>query len=301
MPSLPSVHRPGPERTQCVSSTLNHVADVTMDVESGTSASGVTQLRRRWAVPSPQAAILLVHGIGEHSGRYQHVGRFFAARGYDVEAFDNRGFGESGGRRGHIDSFSIYLDDIEERLDARRALGVPTVLFGHSLGGLMSANYLTDDREQPDYAVLSSPALSAEVPMWQRVAAPILGRVSPKLFVPSDIDGAILTRDVSVQQAYTDDPLRVGGATAGFGFETLQTMKAVTESLHRISTPTYVLHGANDQLVPVEVSQPLERLPGVTYRVWPGLLHECLNEPEQDDVMAEIDGWLKDQLAGRTD
>jgi alpha-beta hydrolase superfamily lysophospholipase len=273
-----------------------------MELDSGTSASGVTQLRRRWAVPTPRAAILLVHGIGEHSGRYQHVGRFFADRGYDVEAFDNRGFGESGGRRGHIDSFSIYLDDIEERLDARRTLGVPTVLFGHSLGGLMSASYLSEagPRDQPDYAVLSSPALSAEVPMWQRVAAPVLGRLSPKLFVPSDIDGAILTRDVSVQQAYTDDPLRVGGATAGLGLETLQAMKTVSESLDRITTPTYVLHGAGDQLVPIEVSQPLEKLPSVTYRAWPGLLHECLNEPEQNDVMAEIDGWLTDQLAGQT-
>lgn len=268
---------------------------------TATTADGTAQLRRRWAVNSPKAAILLVHGIGEHSGRYEHIGRFFAEKGYDVEAFDNRGFGESGGPRGHVDSFSDYLDDIGERLEARRALGVPTVLFGHSLGGLMSASYLTESRDQPDLAVLSSPAISAEVPMWQRVAAPILGRVSPKLFVPSDIDGAALTRDVEVQQAYTDDPLRVGGATAGLGFETFQTMRKVGESLHRLDTPTYVFHGDEDPIVPIGVSRPLADLPGVTYRVWPGLRHECMNEPEQNEVMAGIDEWLTNQLVDQKD
>lgn len=281
--------------------TLSIVADVGMAVDTATLADGTAQLRRRWQVGTPRASILIVHGIGEHSGRYEHVGRFFADAGYDVEAFDNRGFGESGGRRGHIESFADYLVDIEERLDARRELGVPTVLFGHSLGGLMAAGYLVDNRPQPDFAVLSSPAIGAEVPAWQRVAAPVLGRVSPKLFVPSEIEAAGLTRDVAVQKAYVDDPLRVAGATAGFGFEIFKAMKRVNESIHRLSVKTYVLHGDKDPIVPIEVSRPLADLPNVTYRAWPGLLHECLNEPEQDEVMAEVDLWLTDQLESRTD
>ncbi|MEM7273266.1 MAG: lysophospholipase [Actinomycetota bacterium] len=273
------------------------MSDVTMAVETATTADGTKQLRRRWAVDEPRAAILLIHGIGEHSGRYQHVGQYFADRGYDLETFDNRGFGESGGRRGHIGSFSLYLDDLQERLAIRRELGVPTVLFGHSLGGLISSRYLVSRRPQPDLAVLSSPAIDATAPRWQKLFAPLLGRVAPTMFFPSEIDGQGLSRDVEVQEAYTNDPLLVAGATAGLGMGIFDAMKTVRSRMDRIELPTYVLHGTDDPVVPIEASRPLERLPNVTYRAWDGLLHECLNEPEQDEVMAEIDGWLTDRLA----
>ncbi len=266
-------------------------------VESVTLPDGHSQLRRRWQVEEPRAAIQLVHGIGEHSGRYDHVGHFFGRRGYDVAAFDNRGFGESGGRRGHIDSFGQYLDDIEERLAERRSLDVPVVLLGHSLGGLMAANYLVDRRPQPDLGILSSPALAAVVPLWQKLGAPVLGRLAPTVFIPSEIDGVGLSRDPEVQQAYTNDPLLVAGATTRLGHEVFSAMKTTNARLDRLSVPTYVLHGDEDPVVPPEASKPLDGLPGVTYRSWVGLRHECMNEPEQDEVMGEIDAWLTGRLA----
>ena len=269
-----------------------------MTVETAATSDGLEQLRRRWPVAEPAAAILVIHGIGEHSGRYQHVGRFFAQQGYDVASFDNRGFGRSGGERGHVDSFDQFLDDIEERLAERRSLGAPVVLFGHSLGGLMAADYLVGDRPQPDLAVLSSPALAAEVPRWQRVAAPVLGRLRPRMFFPSAIDGDGLSRDPEVGQAYAADPLLVAGGTAGLGYEVFRAMARVNERLDRLRVPTYVLHGDADPVVPVTASAPLGHLDGVTRRVWPDLLHECLNEPEQDEVMGEIERWLADHLAG---
>lgn len=267
-----------------------------MTVETGATRDGVEQLRRRWSVDEPRGAILLVHGIGEHSGRYQHVGQFFAEHGFDVAAFDNRGFGRSGGARGHIARFDLFIDDIEERLDERRSLGVPVVLFGHSLGGLMATDYLVGDRPEPDLAVLSSPALAAEVPLWQRVAAPVLGRMRPRMFFPSEIEGAGLSRDVEVQRAYTEDPLLVAGATARLGHEVFQAMARVSENLDRLRVPTYVLHGGADPVVPPPASKPLAGLDVVTRRLWPDLRHECLNEPEQDEVMGEIEAWLLARL-----
>lgn len=272
------------------------MTDVMMTVETGAASDGTGQLRRRWTAPRPVAALLLVHGIGEHSGRYQHVGRFFAERGVDVAGFDNRGFGRSGGRRGHIDRFEQYLDDIADRLAERRSLGAPVVLLGHSLGGLMATSYLTSDRLQPDLAVLSAPALAAEVPRWQRVVAPILGRIRPTMFIPSEIDGDGLSRDLEVQQAYASDPLLVAGATAGLGHQVFRAMQEVRERLDLIRVPTYVLHGEADPVVPIAASRPLADLDCVTYRAWPGLLHECLNEPEQNDVMVEIHTWLEQHL-----
>lgn len=265
--------------------------------EFATTHDGLNQLRRRWVpVGAPRAALLLVHGIGEHSGRYEHVGATFAEAGIDVLAFDQRGFGATEGRRAHVKAFDHFLDDLEPLLADRRALGVPVILMGHSLGGLISTTYLMSGRPQADLAVLSSPALAAELPRWQRVAAPVLGVVTPRLKIPTDFDGSILSRDEAVQTGYEQDPLRVPASTARLGREVLRAMKAVDLTLDRLRLPTYVLHGSDDMLVPPSASEPLEQLPNVTRRVWNGLRHECLNEPEKFEVMTEIVTWLDAQL-----
>ncbi len=240
----------------------------------------------------------MVHGLGEHSGRYEHVGSFLASRGFDTLGFDNRGFGQSGGRRAHIDSFSEFIDDVEDLLVERRTLGVPVVLMGHSLGGLMVTAYLASERPSPDLAIISAPALQAVVPAWQRTMASLVGRVAPKVFVPSKIDETTLSRDVEVQRAYLDDPLVFGGTTAGFGKEVLKAVADTAAKVGRIQIPTYVLHGGQDVLVPTAASESLGQLPNVTRKVWPDLRHECLNEPEQADVLDGIAEWLEGQLGG---
>lgn len=172
------------------------------------------------------------------------------------------------------------------------------VLFGHSLGGLISAAYLLSGRPRPDLLVLSSPAISARVPRWQRLLAPPLSRLVPRLFVPAGLDAELLSHDPEVQDAYRNDPLRVVGSTARFGAEVFTTMATTEVALDRIVVPTYVFHGSEDELVPPEVSKPLAALPNVTYRLWSGRRHECMNERSNEEVMAEIAQWLDDRLAG---
>ena len=241
--------------------------------------------------------MLLVHGIGEHSGRYEHVGAAFAAAGIDVLAFDQRGFGDSAGERAYVDSFDDYLADIEPLLDDRRSHELPVILMGHSLGGLVAASYLVSERPQPDLAVLSSPALSANMPAWQRVLAPIIGTIAPKFRLEADFDGSVLTRDEAVGAVYENDPLRVKASSARLGREILRAMSSTSASLDQLRVPTYVLHGDADELVPPSASAPLGKLDNVTRRVWDNLRHECLNEPERDEVIAEIVTWLDAQLA----
>ena len=240
--------------------------------------------------------MLLVHGIGEHSGRYEHIGSAFAEAGIDVLAFDQRGFGKTEGRRAHVTTFDEFQADVEELIAERQSLGVPVILMGHSLGGLISTSYLVSERAQPDLAVLSAPALSAELPTWQRIAAPVLGTIAPGLKIPADFDGSVLSRDEAVQVAYETDPLRVPASTARLGRETLRAMKTANKALHRLRLPTYVLHGSDDALVPPAASEPLEQLPNVTRRVWEGLRHECMNEPEHPEVIAEVVTWIDIQL-----
>ena len=265
--------------------------------EMARAHDGAEQLRRHWApTGSVRAAMLIVHGIGEHSGRYEHVGAAFADAGVDVLAYDQRGFGRSGGIRAHVDDFDEYLDDVEVLLAARRELGVPVILLGHSLGGLVATAYLVSGRPQPDLAVLSAPALGAQLPGWQRTLAPVVGKVVPRLKIPADFDGALLSRDEAVQVAYENDPLRVPFSTASLGREILATMKTTRATLDRLRVPTYVFHGGDDELVPTSASEILEVLPNVTRRVWPNLRHESMNEPERADVIAEVLGWIEDQL-----
>jgi alpha-beta hydrolase superfamily lysophospholipase len=267
-------------------------------VDRGITRDGLQQLRRRWSPTDvPTAAVLLIHGLGEHCGRYDHVGRWLADAGYDVVAIDQRGFGESGGRRAHVRGFDDFLDDVEDQLREVRSLGVPVVLLGHSMGGLVCADYATSDRPQPDLLVLSGPALGATVEPVKRLVAPLLGRIAPRLRVRSRIDGEVLCTDPAVGEAYLADPLVVSYVSARLGASLIARGPEVTARLDRLQVPALVLHGGDDRLVPTDASRPFEGRPGVERVVLAGLRHEILNEPGYPDVLVRIVDWIESRLA----
>lgn len=156
-----------------------------------TTRDGLELFTRTWtADDDPRRGMLIVHGMGEHSGRFEHVARFFVGHGYAVSAFDLRGHGRSGGAKVHVDSFKEYVDDLQEVVDSGLArTDLPWVIYGHSLGGFISAYYLGEDRPHPDAAVLSAPPIAPEIPTTLRMAIPMLGRAAPKLAVANPFDG----------------------------------------------------------------------------------------------------------------
>lgn len=270
-------------------------------VGTTTAADATMLLTRHWpaGVAGDQwASVLLVHGLGEHSGRYEHVGEQLAAAGIDTFGFDNRGNGGSGGRRGHVDRWSQYHDDLAERLAAVRAVsaGRPVALYGHSLGGLVVAGYCLSDRPKPDLAILSSPGLDSTLPGWQKAMAPIVGRFLPMLAIPNAIDGATLSRDPSVAAKMAADPLCVKASTTGLGLEGFREQARVRAAAHGgLGIPTLVLHGEDDGLVPVGSSAVFEGAPLTTRRTFPGLRHELHNEPERPAVIDGVIAWLREQ------
>src|SRR5262249_20990375 len=157
----------------------------------------------------------LVHGLAEHSGRYEHVGAQLASEGIDPYAFDLRGFGGSGGPRASVDRWSQLHDDLEERLVAVRSIAParPLVLYGHSLGGLIALGYVLDGRSRPDLLVLSAPAIGANVPAWQRALIGSLRRVTPGLMLSNRLRGEVLSRDPAVAVDYFADPLNLHRST----------------------------------------------------------------------------------------
>ena len=260
-------------------------------------AGGVVLLTRHWASSQPDATIVTVHGAAEHSGRWGHVGQFLADSGFDTHAYDMRGHGRSGGHPMYVDSFDDYLGDLEAILERARQPGRPLIVYAHSLGGLVGAAYGTSSRPQPDLFVLSAPALGSTTPRVLRALAFILGGVLPRLTAPTAIANEQLSKDPSVGDAYQRDGLVHGRGSLRLGREVFKAMADTKRRLNRLTTPTLVIHGADDQLVPATISMPLGDLPNVNRKVFADLRHEMHNEPESEMVLAYVVAWIRGQLA----
>lgn len=254
------------------------------------------------AVGDPRAHLLLVHGIAEHAGRYAHVAARLADAGIVTHAYDQRGFGASAGRRAYVERWSDYWDDLEDRLAAMRAAsgGAPVVIYGHSLGGLIALGYVLAEppRPLPDLLVLSAPAIDAVVPAWKRCAAQALEHFAPRLTIANGFHDGALSGDPAVEAAYRADPLAFHRTTVRLGVAAFREQRRVLAILSRgnaLPVPTYVLHGADDPIVPESVSGTVAGRPNVTRRTYPGLHHETHNEPSGAAVIDNTIRWVLDQ------
>jgi acylglycerol lipase len=258
----------------------------------------------RWpAAGTTRAHLLLIHGIAEHAGRHAHVATRFADAGIETHAFDLRGFGASSGRRAYVDRWSQYHDDVEDQIAAIRALseGLPVVLYGHSMGGLIALGYVLAQppRPEPDLLVLSAPAIAARVAKWKRSLAEVLGRIAPRMEIANELPAGGLSHDPQVEVAYRSDPLNVHRTTTRLGLELFREQARVGARLKQIRAlpmPTYVLHGSDDPVVPVSSTASLEERENVTRHVYPGLRHEMHNEPEAAAVIGDTTAWLERSL-----
>lgn len=258
---------------------------------------GIGLFHRHWEHADPRAAIVLVHGLGEHLGRYEHIGPQFVDAGFDVRGTDLRGWGASEGRRAYIDTFDTLLDDIADDVIAASDLGVPVVLLGHSLGGLKALLYATSGRPGPDLLVLSSPAIRNTLPRVQIAVASGLGRIAPRLSLKNPVDATQLSRDQSVGERYDADPLVVQKSTFGFARAGFDALDAVPRALESLTVPTLVTHGADDHIVAPSVSEVMADLAVVTRVVYPDFRHEPFNEEGGIHAVATIVGWIDRQLA----
>ena len=266
-------------------------------------ADGTNLRTLNWpAVGDPVAVALIVHGLGEHGGRYGTVAEALTNAGIETHAYDHRGHGGSGGRRGHVEAWGQLHDDLAERIERLRAMdpNLPFVLYGHSLGGLIASGYVLSDapRPMPDLLVLSSPALGDTQAAWRRTVAARLSVLLPKLRIAHDLPADGLSRDPEVRARADADPLNTSSSTLRFGAEAFAEQDRVNARLATIDAmpvPTYVFHGTDDPIVPARASEPLGRLSNVTRHTHDGLRHECHHEPEQEHVLAEVVAWFAAQ------
>lgn len=267
------------------------------EVDYGLTRDGVVQLRRRWRATTdggaPHAAMLLLHGISEHSGRYGPEASQLAAAGIEVVAIDHRGFGGSGGRRAYVRSFDEYVTDAVDQLAEVRRLGLPTVLFGHSMGGLIALLAVLQRRDpRPDLLVLSAPALDAGVPRILRRVAAVAARLAPTVPVPVPIDASVLSNDPQVVAAFRSDTMVVRTVTPMLGRELFAAIDWANDHLDELDVPTLVLHGDEDRLVPTICTEPLESVRCVERRLLAGVRHEPHHEPSYVTWAKDLAAWI---------
>ncbi len=265
---------------------------------------GATLRTLHWATArDPWAVALIVHGLGEHAGRYETVAAALTGAGIEVFGYDHRGFGGSSGHRAYVDHWTLFHDDLAARVLAVRAErpGLPLVMYAHSLGGLIACGYVLSgvDRPLPDLLVLSAPGIDASQPAWKKKLAAILRGATPKMRLSNGLADDGLSRDPTVRAKADADPLCLGTSTVRFGAEAFaeqDRLQALLPGLTAMPIPTYVLHGSADPIVPVGVTTVLEGKGNVTRRVHEGLRHECHHEPEQAEVLAEVVAWIRSQV-----
>jgi alpha-beta hydrolase superfamily lysophospholipase len=243
--------------------------------------------------------VVIVHGLGEHSGRYGEVARHLTAAGYLVLAFDLRGHGRTEGPRGHARGFGILLDDVDEVVGeaAGRGRALPAFLYGHSLGGSIVLNYAL--RRQPQLAglVVSSPLLQPTIApgAWRVTLARTLQRIWPALTFANTVDPADLSRDPEVVRAYREDPLVHRRVSVRLGTQMLRAGRWALAHADGLRVPTLLMHGTADSLTSPAASRLFARRAEnlCQLRLWDGCFHELHWERERAAVLEFVVDWLR--------
>jgi acylglycerol lipase len=272
-----------------------------------TTADGLTLATRSWMPHDrPKAAVLLVHGISEHSGRYAHVAARLLLHDYAVFAYDHRGHGRSEGTpRAYIDRFETLVEDLRRVVQwvEAEAPGLPLFLLGHSMGGAIVARYVAEfGSEGLAGVILSSPALRIPENYPLRRFAGIASRLLPRVAFPSPNRGW-LSRDPAVARAWDDDPLTFkGGTRPRTGFLLLHACADLLDHAEAFNAPLLLFHGTADRITDPEGTRALyEAAPAEdkTLTLYEGGYHETMNDLEKERVLDDLTAWLDARAPAR--
>ncbi len=266
---------------------------------------GLTLHLQAWPASDPRrGVVVLVHGLGEHVARYDHVARRLNGLGFAVVGYDHRGHGRSPGQRGGMPADESLCADLGRVLyAAREAFAGPLVLVGHSLGGLIAGRFVAEGLQPApaawwrpvDALVMSSPALDPGTNAVQKLLLAVVAPMLPNLAVNNGLKVDWISRDASVVKAYAADPLVHDRITGRVGLFVARQGPAVIAAAPKWKTPTLLMWAGADRCVaPAGSAAFAAAAPRdvVTVREWPGLFHEIFNEPEQGDVLKVLDDWL---------
>ena len=260
----------------------------------------------RWhASPNELSRVVIVHGIGEHSGRYVNVVNILTPNGISVWALDLKGHGQSEGKRGHITSFDEYISEVLSLINIAREgkrEGTKLFLLGHSMGGLIVLDFALKYPDVIDGFVVSSPALglAVKVPLTKMILGKFMSSLFPSLTMGNGLDVAMLSHDESVVRAYVEDPLVHDRVSARWFTEMLAAMERVNSSATSFNIPILMQLAGDDHLTDANaVKRFFEKLTAEdkTLHVYEGSYHEIYNEKKElrEKPLRDLLSWLEDR------
>jgi acylglycerol lipase len=269
--------------------------------------AGLNLIGREWLPDAePQAVVALIHGLGEHCGRYQHVAEAFTQAGYAVIAFDLQGHGKSDGVRGHFLSYDSVMQDITHLLNEAKSRhpGVPLFLYGHSLGGNLVLFYTLKQKPQLAGVICTSPGLGVgKVPAVKLFLGKVLYAVAPATQMENGLDVNGLSRDPEVAKKYLADPLVHSKISARLALDLINSGQWIVENAAQFpSVPLLLLQGSADRLVNPAMTELFSKnAPAklMTYKVFDGHLHELHNEHDKADTIALMSRWIANYIPAR--
>lgn len=255
-----------------------------------------------WPVVNARAVVGLIHGVGEHCRRYDHLADWLGDKGIAMIGYDRQGFGRSEGKRGHSASLKELLDEISKLTVEceRRYPDTPVFLYGHSMGGMLLLRYLIKRRPHISGAIVSAPHIRLAFqpsPVLVGIGK-VMRRLMPAFSQKSPLDLDQLSRNPDVRPAYEADPNVHSMLSSQLGIDMIESGNELDEWKGTLPVPTLLMHGSADGLTSYAASKEFAaRNPeGITFKAWEGLYHELHNEPEREAVFAEVLSWLEEHL-----
>lgn len=262
------------------------------------SSDGVNIYGHSWRVDDPSAVVVLVHGMGEHCHRYEHVAKAFNNAGHSMYGFDHRGHGRTEGKKGHTPSYDHLLDSVQDVLNRAKHDNPdkPIFLYGHSMGGNVVLNMALRRKLEIAGVIASSPwlKLAFEPPAIQVMLAKLVKGILPGLTQPSKLDVNAISRDKAEVKKYSDDPLVHDRISTIFFLSVHEAGLFALENAKNFEYPLFIFHGTGDSLTSHDASKQFsDSAPNATWKSWEGLYHECHNEPEKEEVIRSMTEWIR--------
>lgn len=257
-----------------------------------------------WKVDNAKANIILIHGMGEHSSRYNG---FFANKmndaGFSVIAFDHYGHGKTTGKRGDCPSHNAVLDSVDvliQKCNEYLGENAPKILYGHSMGGNVVANHILKRKNNIKVAVLSSPMLKLafEPPAWKLFAGKIMRNIYPSFQESTGLESNAISRDKTEVDKYNNDPLVHDKITVNFSLPFFEAGDWAIENADKLKIPTLVIHGTADRLTSHKGSEQFIRNAGnnAELKLYDGGYHELHNDIVKEEVLNDVVAWLNEKL-----
>lgn len=253
-----------------------------------------------WSPEDPKGLVIVIHGYGEHSGRYMNVVNALVPEGYAIWALDHRGHGKSEGKRCHVERFTDYLEDVAifEDMARKTCPDLPVHIVGHSMGSLIANNYVAGRSEQ-NYKTLTlsgtgaatGPAISGV----QKVASKILSAIVPSLSIPSGLDPAFISHDEAVVEDYINDPLVENKITTRLGAEMMGALPKMIPAASKLQIPTMMQIGSEDEAFHPNSWQALFDAIDVrdkAFNLYDGYRHEVYNEVKKEVPLNDLKEWI---------